>query len=113
MDAVLDISNSYESFLALTQQHYNAIRAKGHRLFYLMKMMSTGGMPELQGFEDLQYLVRRLKMEKSDRQVKDVLRVNVEKSKSSVMRRIDRFAHNLKHFFKTCRCTCPGSSDSS
>jgi len=113
MDAVLDISNSYESFLALTQKHYNAIRAKGHRLFYLMKMMSTGGMPELQGFEDLQYLVRRLKMEKSDRQVKDVLRVNVEKSKSSVMRRIDRFAHNLKHFFKTCRCTCPGSSDSS
>lgn len=113
MDSVLDIANSYESFLALTQQHYNAIRAKGHRLFYLMKMMTTGAMPELQSFEDLQYLVRRLKMEKSDRQVKDVLRVNVEKSKRSVMRRIDRCAHNLKHFFKTCRCTCSGSSDSS
>lgn len=113
MHAVLDIANSYEAFLALTQQHYNAIRAKGHRLFYLMKMMSTGAMPELQGFEDLMYLVKRLKMEKSDRQVKDVLRVNLEKSKRSVVRRIDRCAHNLRHFFKTCRCTCPSTSESS
>ena len=112
MHTVLDIANNYESFLSLIQELYNAIRAKGHLVFYLMKMMATGAMPELKGYEDLNYLVKRLKMEKSDRQVKDVLRTSLEKSKKSVMRRIDRCAHNVKHFM-VCRCDCFGSSSSS
>ena len=59
-------------------------------------MLSTG-MPELQKPEDIQYIVTKLNLDKTDEQAGDIFEALIEESRTTTRMQIMDFFHLMAH----------------
>ena len=90
--------NKEEYFKTACVKAFNILRHNAQRLINMFIIMSTAGMPELCGMNDVKYLKEMLVLDKaSDEDAGNYFIGLIKKSKNDRFRLIDNMIHNWKH----------------
>ena len=90
--------NKEEYFKTACVKAFNILRHNAQRLINMFIIMSTAGMPELCGMNDVKYLKQMLVLDKvSDEDAGNYFIGLIKKSKNDRFRLIDNMIHNWKH----------------
>ena len=98
MANVYSTYNKEEYFKTACVKAFNILRHNAQRLINMFIIMSTAGMPELCGMNDVKYLKEMLVLDKaSDEDAGNYFIGLIKKSKNDRFRLIDNMIHNWKH----------------
>ena len=98
MANVYSTYNKEEYFKTACVKAFNILRHNAQRLINMFIIMSTAGMPELCGMNDVKYLKQMLVLDKvSDEDAGNYFIGLIKKSKNDRFRLIDNMIHNWKH----------------
>lgn len=87
-----------EQFKLCCVKAYNILRKNATRLMNLFIIMSTAGLPELNGINDVTYLRKMLNLEKkNDEDAGNYFIGLINQSKNEKFRLVDNIIHNFKH----------------
>ena len=75
---------------------YNIIRKEGHKLINLFLLMMSAGLPELNHEKDLDYLIKKLRLDKSEPAAAKDFKKEIYRAMNTKIRRWDNLAHNIK-----------------
>ena len=90
--------NREKEFKDLCAKAYNILRKNASRLISLFILMSSAGLPELSGIQDVDYLKKMLKLDlDNDEDACNYFIGLINKCKNEKFRLIDNMIHNLKH----------------
>jgi phosphatidylinositol-4,5-bisphosphate 3-kinase len=95
-----DVSRSslqYAEFEGICCRAYNILRMKSSYLITLFALMLPACMPELNERNEISYLRDMLRLEKSDVDADEILRLELKNCMNSYSRPLDNWLHNLKH----------------
>lgn len=87
-----------EQFKVCCVKAYNILRKNANRLMNLFIIMSSAGLPELNGIKDVEYLKDMLHLEKNnDEDAGNYFIGLINQSKNEKFRLFDNLIHNFKH----------------
>ena len=90
--------NKEEYFKTSCVKAFNILRHNAQRLINMFIIMSTAGMPELCGMNDVKYVKKMLVLDKaSDEDAGNYFIGLIKKSRNDRFRLIDNMIHNWKH----------------
>lgn len=90
--------NKEEYFKTSCVKAFNILRHNAQRLINMFIIMSTAGMPELCGMNDVKYVKKMLVLDKaSDEDAGNYFISLIKKSRNDRFRLIDNMIHNWKH----------------
>lgn len=89
-------SEDFEKFQDHCTKAYNLIRKNGNHFINLFIMMIISGMPELETYEDIEYLKNQLSMDLTDLEANNKFLDEIQNSLNSTFRRIDNLFHAIK-----------------
>eukprot|EP00455_Lapot_gusevi_P034995 TRINITY_DN3870_c0_g1_i8.p1 TRINITY_DN3870_c0_g1~~TRINITY_DN3870_c0_g1_i8.p1 ORF type:complete len:392 (+),score=162.44 TRINITY_DN3870_c0_g1_i8:366-1541(+) len=90
-------SQLYLNFVDSCCRAYNILRKNSNLFIDLFILMQSAGMPELQCFEDIEYLRDMLKLQLSDSDASKQFVSEIKSSVTEKWRRIDNAIHNARH----------------
>nr|XP_032813894.1 phosphatidylinositol 4-phosphate 3-kinase C2 domain-containing subunit beta-like isoform X3 [Petromyzon marinus] len=88
-------TSSFQQFVELCCQAYNAIRKHAGLLFNLLGLMMTSGIPELSNMEGLVYVRDALRPQATEAEAAELFTGHIKLSLSSLATRMNFFIHNL------------------
>jgi Phosphatidylinositol 3- and 4-kinase/Phosphoinositide 3-kinase family, accessory domain (PIK domain)/Phosphoinositide 3-kinase C2/PI3-kinase family, ras-binding domain len=92
-------ASDFKRFKDLCFQAYQILRKNAHTLINMFVLMVSAGMPELASEDDVSYMRDMLRLDlKTDKEVRQHIESEINRSLSTTMRRIDDFFHNNKHY---------------
>lgn len=86
-----------EEFKDLCVKAYLILRRNANRLINLFIIMSSAGLPELSGIQDVMYLKKMLKLDKIEEDAGSYFKSLINQSKNEKFRLLDNMIHNIKH----------------
>ena len=98
MAHVFMIQGKEEYFKTCCVKAFNILRHNAQRLISMFIIMSTAGMPELCGMNDVKYVKKMLVLDKmSDEDAGNYFIAKMKESRNDRFRLLDNMIHNLKH----------------
>ena len=86
-----------EEFKNLCVKAYIILRKNANRLINLYIIMSSAGLPELRGIQDVQYIKKMLMLDKNEEDAGTYFKGLINQSKNEKFRLLDNIIHNMKH----------------
>ena len=86
-----------EDFDKLCVEAFLNLRRNASRLMNLLIIMSSAGLPELNGLQDVVYLKKMLKLDKIEEDAGNYFIGLINQSKNEKFRLLDNMIHNIKH----------------
>ena len=83
--------------MELCESAYKILRKHANLLITLFMLMLSTGLPELQSYDDIEYLRNALQCSKSDEEALEYFRAQLQIAKvGSTYTKIDWFFHNVR-----------------
>ena len=86
-----------EEFKNLCVEAYLILRRNANRLINLLIIMSSAGLPELNGLHDVYYLKKMLQLDQIEEDAAVYFKGLINQSKNEKFRLLDNIIHNFKH----------------
>src|SRR5690606_37444811 len=90
-------NNKEDEFKRHCIKAFLVLRKYANRLINLFIIMSSAGLPELNGLQDVLYLKKMLRLEKIDEDAGAYFLGLINQSKNEKFRLLDNMIHNMKH----------------
>ena len=90
-------SEEYSKFVRTCCEAYQVLRKHASVLINMFMLMVSSGMPELQTFDDINYLKSRLNLDCTDEEADSRMRAQLESSLANVRTLINFAIHNAAH----------------